>query len=96
MRKWSILAAEKGDETALRILNETCQTLAIAMSNVVTLLHPERIVLGGGVSFMGPLFWNTLQAEFRSRMLPVFAPRVELLPAKLSEFVVVTGAICLG
>jgi glucokinase len=88
--------AEKGDEIAIRILNETCQTLAIAMSNVVTLLHPERIVLGGGVSFMGPLFWNTLQAEFRSRMLPVFAPRVELLPAKLSESVVVIGAICLG
>jgi len=89
------LAAEKGDETALRILKETCQILGVSMSTIVALLHPERIVLGGGVSLMGPLFWEFLQAEFRSRLMPVFAPHVELIPAKLSEDVVVIGALCL-
>jgi glucokinase len=88
-------AAEKGDETALCILQETCQTLGMAISNIVALLHPERIVLGGGVSLMGPLFWDLLQAAFRSRVLPVFAPKVELVPAELKEDVVVIGALCL-
>jgi glucokinase len=88
-------AAEQGDEIATRILNETCQILAIGISNVVALLHPERVVLGGGVSLMGPLFWDVLQKEFQLRVMPTFASRVELMPAKLKEDVVVIGAICL-
>jgi len=89
-------AAEYGDEVAARILQETCQTLGVAISNVVALLHPERVIVGGGVSLMGPLFWNALQKEFRARVIPTFASGVELLPAKLSEDVVVIGALCLG
>ena len=89
-------AVENGDEVATRILHETCQTLAIGISNVVALLHPERVVIGGGVSLMGPLFWETLQIEFQSHVLSTFASTVELLPAKLGEDVVVIGALCLG
>jgi glucokinase len=89
-------AAEKGDETALCILRQTCQMLGIAISNIVALLHPERVVLGGGVSLMGPLFWDLLQAEFRSKLLPFFAPKVELMQAQLREDVVVIGALSLG
>lgn len=89
-------AAEQGDETALRLLRETCQTLGAAIANMVALLHPQRVILGGGVSLMGALFWELLQDEFRSRLMPAFAPQVELLRAKLQEDVVVTGALCLG
>lgn len=88
-------AAEQGDELALRVLRETCQILGVVISNVVALLHPERIVIGGGVSLMGPLFWDGLQIEFKSRVMAVFAPQVELVPAKLKEDVVVIGALCL-
>jgi glucokinase len=88
-------AAEKGDEIAARILRETCQTLGLAISNIVALLHPERVVVGGGVSLMGPIFWNALQHEFKSRVIPTFAPKVDLVQAKLSVDVVVIGALCL-
>jgi glucokinase len=89
-------AAEQGDIIAGRILQETCETLGAAISNVVALLHPERVIVGGGVSLMGPLFWGPLQKEFRSRVIPTFASGVELFPAKLREDVVVIGALCLG
>jgi glucokinase len=89
------VAAEQSDETAIRILKETCQALAIGINNVVALLHPERVIVGGGVSLMGPLFWTRLQEEFYQRVLPAFASNVELLPAKLQEHVVVIGALCL-
>jgi glucokinase len=88
-------AAERGDEIAARILRETCQTLGLAISNIVAMLHPERVVVGGGVSLMGPLFWDALQKEFQSRVIPVFAPKVDLVQAKLNEDVVVIGALCL-
>lgn len=89
-------AAELGDETAYLILKETCKTFGAAIGNIVALLHPERVILGGGVSLMGPIFWDQLQDEFRSRVMPIFAPRVDLVPAQLKEDVVVIGALCLG
>jgi glucokinase len=89
-------AAEQGDDIALRILQETCQLFGAGIANVVALLHPQRVVLGGGVSLMGPLFWDNLQKEFRARLMPTFAPHVELVPAQLKEDVVVIGALCLG
>jgi glucokinase len=88
-------AAEQGDETALCILEETCQMLGAAMANVAALLHPQRIVLGGGVSLMGPIFWERLHREFQARTLPVFASHVELVQSELGETGVVVGALCL-
>lgn len=90
------LAAEKGDQIANLILDETCQTLGLAISNVIDLLHPERVILGGGVSLMGPLFWNSLRKEVTLRTIPLFASQVDVVRAKLKEDVVVIGALCLS
>jgi glucokinase len=88
-------AAEAGDKIAWRILNETCQTLGIAIGNVIALLHPERVIIGGGVSLMGPLFWNTLRSEVKSSAMPSFLLRTDVVKAELEEYVVVIGALCL-
>ena len=89
------LAAEKGDQVANLILSETCQTLGLAISNVIALLHPERVIVGGGVSLMGPLFWNRLQSEVKLRTIPSFVSQVDVVKAKLKEDVVIIGALCL-
>jgi glucokinase len=88
-------AAEKGDDAACRIIHETCQMLGLAISNVITLLHPERVIIGGGVSFMGPLFWDDLRNEVTRRSMPAFVSRVQLVRAELQEDVVLIGALCL-
>lgn len=88
-------AAEQGDKAAKQILDETCQTLGIAIGNVIALLHPERVIVGGGVSLMGPLFWNALRNEVMVRAMPSFIPSVEVVRAELGEDVVVIGALCL-
>ena len=48
-------AAVAGDETARWILSETGRYLGIGLANVVSLLHPKRIVVGGGVARAGRL-----------------------------------------
>ncbi len=87
-------AAESGDEIAKQILTETCQGLGLAISNVVALLHPERVIIGGGVSLMGPLFWDLLTRSAIAHSMPVFTPGVEVVQAELEEDVVVIGALC--
>jgi len=88
-------AVEQGDKVAKQILDETCQALGIAISNVIALLHPERVIVGGGVSLMGPLFWNALRSEVTARSMPSFISSVEVVRAELGEDVVVIGALCL-
>lgn len=38
------------DEIALEVINETLSHLAFALVNVISIINPERIVLGGGIS----------------------------------------------
>jgi glucokinase len=89
-------SAEAGDPAARTLLEETARTLAIGLSNIAALLHPERLILGGGVSLMGPLFWDPLRAHVRKLAFPPFAAGFEVVPAVLGEEVVVTGGILLG
>lgn len=89
-------AAKMGDKIANRILQETCEVLGTAISNVIALLHPERVIIGGGVSLMGRVFWKKLRQEVKKRTMPSFSSSVEVLPARLKENVAVIGALCLG
>lgn len=89
------LAAEQGDPLANKILTDTCQTLGVAIANIIALLHPQRIIIGGGVSLMGTLFWDQLRSAVAQATFPLFANNVAIHPAALGEAVVVTGALAL-
>jgi glucokinase len=89
-------AAERGDDLALRIIDETCEGLALGISNIVALYHPQCIILGGGVSLMGALFWESLREKLSLYVFPPFASGSRLLPAALRQRVVVVGAVLAG
>jgi predicted NBD/HSP70 family sugar kinase len=50
-----VAAAERGDEDAVRAVREIARALAFAISAVVCVLDPERVVLGGGVGSIAGL-----------------------------------------
>lgn len=56
-------AARKGENWAKTIINETIDTLAIAIANLVALFDPELVVLGGGVSRSADLLIDPIQAR---------------------------------
>ena len=89
-------AAEAGDPVARRIVDETTATLGLALANVIALLHPQVIVIGGGVSLMGPLFWDGLRAAVVRRAMPAYVASVRIERAMLGEDVVPVGALCLA
>jgi len=51
-----VSAAESGMETANDYLEQYCRLLALALANVINLLDPEIIVLGGGMSNIDRLY----------------------------------------
>jgi glucokinase len=76
-------AAEQGDEIAQSILDQVGLYLGIGIHNVITVVAPNRIVLGGGVASLGDWIlkpiWKTL--EERSRIVPL--DRLEIVYAAL-------------
>jgi len=71
--KVMMAAAEGGDWAVHQTLVRCAQYIGIGVANVVTILHPALIVLGGGVSEMGPLLLDTVRETVhnRVRMFPV-------------------------
>ncbi len=91
------LAAKQGDKHARQLLNGALTYLADAISNVITLLCPRRIVIGGGVSLIGEkLLFDPLRNTIAERVFTPFAGLTDIVPAALGEEVVVHGAIALA
>ena len=90
-------AALQGDDFAQELLREAWLSLADAICQLVVLLCPRRIVIGGGVSLIGQeLFFNPLRAEVAEDVFPPFAGLTDIVPAALGEAVVVHGALALA
>jgi len=89
--------AEKGDAVARKTVEESAEALAIGIGNVLALLHPQRFIVGGGVSLMGELWWGPLRRVLAEKYaFAPFAQSYEVVPSALGEEVVVIGAVLLG
>ncbi|MCG6156543.1 ROK family protein [Rubinisphaera margarita] len=84
-------------DSALRDALERAVTwIGIAAANVVTMLHPDLIVFGGGVAALGDLLLDTVRDQITTRvgMFPTDNVRVEL--SQLGDRAGVLGAIALA
>jgi glucokinase len=90
-------AAQEGNHQALFLLESACGFLAHAVCDVITLLCPRRIIIGGGVSLTGEeSFFAPLRRLVAERAFQPFAGLTEIVPAALGEEVVVHGALTLA
>lgn len=89
-------AAREGDARALMELAHVAGAVGQALANVVTLLHPERIALGGGVALMGDVLLEPLRAELEARSFEPYRGAFTLVPCALEEDVVTAGALLLA
>lgn len=89
-------AAQRGSPEAARLIRESAEAVAVGVNNVIALLCPEKIIIGGGVSLMGEMWWQPLRAAVARRMFKPFAGHCTIEPAALGEAVVVLGAVRVG
>jgi glucokinase len=86
-------ALEQADPAARQILEETAEDLAFGLSHVVHLLHPQMIVLGGGLAGVGEPLRAAVQHALRRFTMEAFAPGPRLALAALGENAVPVGAL---
>jgi glucokinase len=90
-------AAEDGNVVAQRVLGHACEVLGWAIAQTVTLLAPEVVVVGGGVSLIGERhFFAPLRREVARYVFPPLQDTYTIAPAALGESVVVHGALWLA
>ena len=88
-------AARQGDETAQGILIAAIHYLGIGLVNLVNLLNPEVVIIGGGVSEAGNDLLVPLQNFIRDNAVPPAAASVVLQKAVLGVEAGVIGMLCL-
>jgi glucokinase len=88
--------AQAGDAVAKSIIEETGFFLGVWLAAMISLLDPEAIVIGGGVSRIGkPLFDKIRETIPQYTINRRFAKHTPLLAAKLQKNVGVFGAASL-
>ena len=86
-------AARHGDELALEVLTEAATYIGLGLVNLIHILEPQRILLGGGVSQAGELLFEPIRQTVHDRVMsPVFRG-VEIQPAALGKDVGLMGAV---
>lgn len=86
-------AIEHGDKVVERLVVESCQALGLAVVNIVHLLSPDTIVLGGGlVEAMEDLIVGTVRKTARDSVMSVYRDRFKVVAAKLGDDAAVLGA----
>ncbi|MEK7375603.1 MAG: ROK family protein [Candidatus Margulisiibacteriota bacterium] len=85
------LLAKAGSKKALKEIEELGKIIGIGFSNLVNIINPQAIVVGGGLSNLGePLFRSIRKTVLLNALSPA-----DILPAKLKKNTGVLGAIAL-
>ncbi|MDA8226992.1 MAG: ROK family glucokinase [Desulfitobacterium hafniense] len=78
-------AAAKGDRGALDVVERAAHYLGMSIANVVNLLNPELVVIGGGVARAGEILFRPLRKRVKECALEVPAETVQVIPAQLGN-----------
>lgn len=85
-------AAGRGDERAAAAIAEVAEHIGLAIANIVTVLVPERVVIGGGVAGAGTDLLGPIRAATARHCTLVPAEWYEIVPAALGPFAGAIGA----
>ncbi|HEX8774142.1 MAG TPA: ROK family protein [Pyrinomonadaceae bacterium] len=89
-------AVRTGDKLAAEIWDETTYYLAVGISNIINVLAPEAVILGGGVSTAGELLLEPLRRQVQSRNTMLPPDKINILQAALGGDSGSYGALILG
>ena len=87
-----IEAARRGDAVAIRVLEETARYLAMGIANLINILNPEMVVLGGSLFDASEFLLEPLRREVPDWVQPLAASQVRIELGQLGEDARLLGA----
>ena len=92
----AVEAAQGGDTRALDGLASVGRYLGIGIANMITVISPDRVVIGGGIAASGELLLGPIRAEVRRRVQTTSLSEVEIVTAELGTWAGAVGAAVHG
>jgi glucokinase len=90
-------AAQAGDAGALAVMGELAWWVALGVANLVNILDPEVVVIGGGVGEVGELLLEPVREHYLDSVLgPTSRPDVRIVSAELGDRAGAVGAALLA
>lgn len=89
-------AAGRGETWAVEALAESGRWLGLAAANVVDLLDLQAVIVGGGLSVLGPPWWSSLEETCQSSLINAAHKQVALHRAALGDTAGLLGAVLLA
>jgi glucokinase len=87
---------KQGDELAIEVFHRMGAYLGIGLANLINILNPEMIVIGGGVANAWDLFAIDVWQQVDERAFSLPAAKVKIVPAECNDDAGLLGAARLG
>ncbi|HLY11071.1 MAG TPA: ROK family protein [Planctomycetota bacterium] len=71
-------AAKKGDPKAIDVVDWAADGLAVGLANMIHVLHPDIIVLAGGMALAGDYLLDRVREGVKRRVFGVFIERIRI------------------
>lgn len=81
-----------GDELAVEVFRRMGVYLGIGLANLINIINPEMIVIGGGVANGWELFAKHMHQQVAERAFPLLAGRVKIVRAECGDDAGLLGA----
>jgi glucokinase-like ROK family protein len=88
-------AATKRDPLSIEIVQEAARYLGIAVANIIDVLNPAMVILGGAVLDVGELFLKPIREEIQARAFSIPLAAVDVVPSSLGFRAAAIGAAAL-
>jgi glucokinase len=88
-------AAMKGDKAAVEVFEHAGHALGIGLTNLINIVSPELVVVGGGIALAGDLLLEPARQVVRERAFPPQHRKVNIVPAELKDLSGMLGAASL-
>lgn len=86
-------AAKEGDKFSLDLVDYEAEYLAMGIGNILNIINPEKIVLGGGVAMAGDILMNPMKEKLKNYALPVTLKNIEIVQGILGNEAGIKGAV---
>jgi len=88
-------AYARGDQVAREVLCETVDVLTLWLGNIVDLLEPDIIILGGGIAFLLAPFFDEVRDRLPSFCINPRSREIPVVPARYGADVGIAGGAAL-
>lgn len=83
---------KQGEGLAVKVYEEFINNVAIGIVNLVHLLDPGTVIIGGGISAQGKPFFDKINSRFKELVMPSYSNYTNIVQAELENDAGIIGA----